>query len=237
MDDGVDDLAVRLDVLRERSLLRVRRVIEGACGPLVTVDGRLLLAFCSNDYLGLASDPALVAALKEGADIYGAGAGASHLISGHYAPHHRLEERLAAFVVMPRGLFFSTGYMANLGIITALTEGGGGGVAAVFSDALNHASIIDGIRLSGAQKHIYPHADLAALESLLADSSAPRKLVISDAVFSMDGDLAPLPQLLALCERYDAWLIVDDAHGFGVLGPQGRGSLAQFDLHSGLAHG
>jgi len=232
MDDGVDDLAVRLDVLRERSLLRVRRVIEGACGPLVTVDGRLLLAFCSNDYLGLASDPALVAALKEGADIYGAGAGASHLISGHYAPHHRLEERLAAFVGMPRALFFSTGYMANLGIITALTEGGGGGVAAVFSDALNHASIIDGIRLSGAQKHIYPHADLAVLESLLADSSAPRKLVISDAVFSMDGDLAPLPQLLALCERYDAWLIVDDAHGFGVLGPQGRGSLAQFDLHS-----
>jgi 8-amino-7-oxononanoate synthase len=133
---------------------------------------------------------------------------------------------------MPRALFFSTGYMANLGIITALTEGGGGGVAAVFSDALNHASIIDGIRLSGAQKHIYPHADLAVLESLLADSSAPRKLVISDAVFSMDGDLAPLPQLLALCERYDAWLIVDDAHGFGVLGPQGRGSLAQFDLHS-----
>lgn len=218
-----------LDRLREQSLLRVRRIVDSACGPQVIVDGREVVAFCSNDYLGLAGDPALVAAAKEGADLYGVGSGASHLISGHYTPHHALEERLAAFVGMPRALFFSTGYMANIGAITALAQGPAG-TAAVFSDELNHASLIDGIRLSGADKHIYPHVDLAALERLLAASPADRKLVVSDAVFSMDGDLAPLPELLALCERHDAFLLVDDAHGFGVLGSHGRGSLKHFGI-------
>ena len=218
-----------IDRLREQSLLRVRRIVDSACGPEVSVDGRPVVAFCSNDYLGLAGDPALVAAAKEGADRYGVGSGASHLISGHYTPHHRLEQRLAAFVGMPRALFFSTGYMANIGAITALAQNAGG-TAAVFSDELNHASLIDGIRLSGAEKHIYAHVDLAALERLLAASTAARKLVVSDAVFSMDGDLAPLPELLALCERYDTFLLVDDAHGFGVLGAQGRGSLAHFGI-------
>ncbi len=224
----IENFSARLDQLREQSLLRVRRIVDSACGPQVTVDGRPVVAFCSNDYLGLAGDPALIEAAREGAARYGVGSGASHLISGHYTPHHRLEERLADFVGMPRALFFSTGYLANIGVITALADGD----AEVFSDELNHASIIDGIRLSGAGKHIFPHVDMAALDFLLTASRASRKLVISDAVFSMDGDLAPLPELLALCERHDAWLVVDDAHGFGVLGPQGRGSLAHFNLDS-----
>ncbi len=231
-----------LDRLREQSLLRVRRLVEGACGPEVVVDGRSVVAFCSNDYLGLAGDPALVAAVKEGADLYGVGSGASHLISGHYVAHHALEERLATFVGMPRALCFSTGYMANIGAITALAQGGDGsnGGTAVFSDELNHASLIDGIRLSGAEKHIYPHGDLAALAQLLATSTVTRKLVVTDAVFSMDGDLAPLPELLALCEQYNAFLLVDDAHGFGVLGVEGRGSLEHFGIdpaqHSRLVY-
>ena len=217
-----------LENLRERSLLRRRRSVESACGPEVTVDGRTVLAFASNDYLGLAADPALIEAAREGAGRYGVGAGASHLISGHYAPHQALEERLAAFVGMERALYFSTGYMANLGVVTSLA----GGNDAVFSDQLNHASLIDGIRLSGAEKHIYPHRDLAALEAMLRTCSAANKLVVSDAVFGMDGDLAPLPELLELCERHDARLLVDDAHGFGVQGPQGRGSLAKFGIAS-----
>ncbi|MBP9714683.1 MAG: 8-amino-7-oxononanoate synthase [Sterolibacterium sp.] len=223
------DFSTDLDRLREQSLLRVRRVVETACAPELVVDGRPLLAFCSNDYLGLAGDARLVAAAKAGADLYGVGSGASHLISGHYSAHHQLEERLAAFVGMARALFFSTGYMANIAAITALTQCAEG-AAAVFSDALNHASLIDGIRLSGAEKQIYPHGDLATLERQLAQSTATRKLVVSDAVFSMDGDLAPLPGLLALCERHDAYLLVDDAHGFGVLGARGQGSLAHFDI-------
>jgi 8-amino-7-oxononanoate synthase len=225
---SASDFSADLDRLREQALLRVRRVVDTACGPEVVVDGRPLLAFCSNDYLGLAGDPQVVAAAKQGADLYGVGSGASHLISGHYTAHHRLEERLAAFVGMPRALYFSTGYMANIGAITALTQGAE--TAAVFSDELNHASLIDGIRLSGAAKHIYPHVDLAALERLLSASTAARKLVVSDAVFSMDGDLAPLPELLSLCERHGAYLLVDDAHGFGVLGERGQGSLAHFGI-------
>jgi len=220
--------AAQLETLREQSLLRSRRQVDSACGPEVGVDGRTLLAFASNDYLGLAADPALIAAAREGAARYGIGAGASHLVSGHYAPHHALEERLAAFVGLPRALFFSSGYLANLGVVTSLVGPGD----AVFSDELNHASLIDGIRLSGAEKQIYPHLDLAALAAMLAASSAPKKLVVTDAVFSMDGDLAPLPALLELCERHDAWLLADDAHGFGVQGIDGRGSLAHFGIGS-----
>lgn len=239
MNNTAEDFSHSLDQLREQALLRVRRVVETACQPEVVVDGKPLLAFCSNDYLGLAGDPQLIDAAKAGAELYGVGSGASHLISGHYTAHHQLEERLAAFVGMARALFFSTGYMANIGAITALTQCESG-QATVFSDALNHASLIDGIRLSGAEKQIYPHLDLQALDDMLTASRATRKLVVSDAVFSMDGDFAPLPQLLAVCERHDAYLLVDDAHGFGVLGARGQGSMAYFGIdparHPRLVH-
>lgn len=216
----------RIEALRSQTLLRRRRTAGSPCGPEAVIDGRKLLSFCSNDYLGLAAHPDLIAAAQAGAAEYGVGSGASHLISGHQTPHHVLEQRLAEFVGLPRALYFSTGYMANLGVIPALVGAGD----ALFSDSLNHASLIDAARLSRADIRRYPHCDLAALERELRDSPATRKLVISDAVFSMDGDIAPLPEMLALCRRYDAWLMADDAHGFGVLGPQGRGTLAQFDL-------
>ena len=218
--------AERLDALQEAAQLRRRRRIGSACAPLMEVDGRPLLTFCSNDYLGLASDPALRAAASAGARDHGVGAGASQLISGYHSAHAALEARLAAFVGAHSALAFTSGYLANIGAITALVQAGD----AVFSDALNHASLIDGMRLSGASKHVYPHLDLATLATQLGASPAERKLVVSDAVFSMDGDLAPLPQLLALCEAHGAMLLVDDAHGFGVLGPQGRGSIAHFAL-------
>jgi 8-amino-7-oxononanoate synthase len=201
------------------------------------VEGRPLLAFCSNDYLGLAAHPALVAALREGADLYGAGSGASHLISGHSRAHALLEDRLAEFesphLENARALSFCTGYMANLAILTALGADAG---TEIFSEQLNHASLIDGARLARAQVKLYPHAGLAGsidtLGELLAASAAPTKIVVTDSVFSMDGDLAPLPAILALCERHGAWLVVDDAHGFGTLGAQGRGALEHFGLRS-----
>ena len=220
------ELSADLSALETAGLKRRRRKLEAPCGPLAVVDGRQLISFCSNDYLGLANDPALIAAACAGAKTWGVGSGASHLVSGHQAPHEALEQKLAAFTGFPRALLFSTGYMANLGIVPALVGRGD----AVFSDKLNHASLIDAIQLSRAESKRYPHADLAALEHLLAASKARRKLILTDAVFSMDGDLAPLPALLALAERFDAWLVIDDAHGFGVLGPQGRGSLAHFAL-------
>ncbi|MDY0011375.1 MAG: 8-amino-7-oxononanoate synthase [Rhodocyclaceae bacterium] len=209
-----------------QALRRARRSLETPCGPQVVVDGRPMLAFCSNDYLGLAGDPSLAAALQAGAARWGAGSGASHLVSGHYAVHDELERRLAAFTGTERALYFSTGYMANAGVTPALVERGD----AIFADRLNHASLVDGARLSRAEFHRYPHKDLAALERLLASSTARRKLIVTDTVFSMDGDLAPLPELLALAERFDAWLLVDDAHGFGVLGPHGEGAPAHFGL-------
>ena len=212
--------------LERLGLTRQRRTLEAPCGPLAQVDGQSVISFCSNDYLGLANDPALVEAACAGAKIWGVGSGASHLVSGHQTPHDALERRLAAFTGLARALFFSTGYMANLGLITALA----GREAAVFADKLNHASLIDAVQLSRAQSRRYPHGDLARLEALLASSPAKQKLIVTDAVFSMDGDLAPLPELLALAERFNAWLVVDDAHGFGVLGAQGRGSLAHFSL-------
>jgi 8-amino-7-oxononanoate synthase len=219
-------LETELAALDSAGLKRRRRTLEAPCGPLAVVDGRQLISFCSNDYLGLANDPALIDAACAGARNWGVGSGASHLVSGHQAPHEALEQKLAAFTGFPRALLFSTGYMANLGIVPALVGRGD----AVFSDKLNHASLIDAIQLSRAESKRYPHADLAALERLLAASKATRKLILTDAVFSMDGDLAPLPALLELAERFDAWLVIDDAHGFGVLGPQGRGSLAHFAL-------
>jgi len=222
------DLTPRLDELARAGLARRRRTVESADGPHLTVEGRRYLAFCSNDYLGLAHHPALVEAACRGAERYGVGAGASALISGHTEAHEALEARLARFVRLPRALHFGAGYLANLGLVAALAGRGG----TVFSDELNHACLIDGARLSRADVQVYPHLDVAALARMLESCSTAEKLLATDAVFSMDGDLAPLPELLELCERYDAWLVVDDAHGFGVLGEGGRGTLSHFGISS-----
>jgi 8-amino-7-oxononanoate synthase len=221
-----EELALQLAQLESDGLRRRRRTLETSCGPLARVDGRELISFCSNDYLGLASDPALIEAASTGARTWGVGSGASHLVSGHLLPHEALEQQLAAFTGFPKALLLSTGFMANLAIVPALVGRGD----AVFADKLNHASLIDAVQLSRADSQRYPHGDLAALERMLGASTAKRKLILTDAVFSMDGDLAPLPELLELAERFDAWLVIDDAHGFGVLGPQGRGALAHFAL-------
>ncbi len=213
-------------------LRRRRRVVSTPCQPHVCADGRDVLAFASNDYLGLAAHPKIVEALIEGAQRYGAGSGASHLISGHSQAHAELEDALADFMsphlVDGRALYFCTGYMANLATLSALANKD----AEIFSEALNHASLIDGARLSRARTHVYPHGDVDALAALLDASTAETKLIVTDGVFSMDGDIAPLPQLLALAERHNAWLVVDDAHGFGVVGETGRGVFEHFDLRS-----
>jgi 8-amino-7-oxononanoate synthase len=200
----------------------------GSASNVSEADGKPYLSFCSNDYLGLANQPRLIAALQQGAQQWGVGAGAAHLVSGHFEPHHLLEQELAAFVNKPTALLFSTGYMANLGTVQALVGKGD----TVFADRLNHASLNDAMLLSRAAVRRYRHNDMAQLAQLLEKTQSGRKLIITDAVFSMDGDLAPLPELLALCERHDAWLLVDDAHGFGVLGERGRGSLAHCDIVS-----
>ncbi len=228
----LEGLQQKLHELDTQHLIRQRRIVSTPHAPSMTVDGRPMVAFCSNDYLGLAADPRVIEALQQGAAIYGAGSGASHLISGHSAAHAALEDKLAEFLspFVPggRALYFSTGYMANLALISALA----GKDAEIFSEALNHASLIDGARLARAKLSVYPHRDLQALDEQLAQSHAKDKLVITDAVFSMDGDIAPLRELLALCERHGAWLLVDDAHGFGVLGDQGRGVLEHLALSS-----
>jgi 8-amino-7-oxononanoate synthase len=217
-----------LDERAAQGLQRRRRVLESPQSPHIVVAGKHYLSFCSNDYLGLASHPRIVAALCEGAGRYGAGSSASHLVSGHFDIHHELEQMLAQFVGKPAALLFSTGYLANLGAVQALVGHGD----TVFADKLNHASLNDAMLLARAEVKRYRHGDMAQLAQLLAKTGSGRKLIVSDAVFSMDGDIAPLPELLALCERHDAWLLVDDAHGFGVLGDQGRGSLAHFDIDS-----
>lgn len=227
----------KLQGLAQRDLTRVLRMAQTATAPLQTVNGpdgvaRPLRMFCSNDYLGMAAHPALAQALYEGAVRYGAGSGASHLISGHSAAHDALEQALAAGVQgqIPGAqvLSFCTGYMANLAVLTAL----GDEDAEIFSEALNHASLIDGARLARASVQRYPHGDVEQLGIMLAASTARVKLIVTDAVFSMDGVIAPLDRLLALAEQHDAWLVVDDAHGFGVLGPHGAGTLAHLGLSS-----
>ncbi len=223
------ELAAELEELAAAGLNRRRRVLESRCGRIATVDGRAMLNFAANDYLGLAGDPAIAQAMADAALAWGAGSGASHLVSGHLVPHETIEQRLADFTGFPRALTFSTGYLANLAVTPTLAGRGD----AVFADKLNHASLIDAMQLAkanGATVQRYAHNDAAALERLLAVSDARRKVIVTDAVFSMDGDLAPLPALFELAERHDAWLVIDDAHGFGVLGPQGRGSLAHFNL-------
>lgn len=220
-----------------QGLKRQRRIAESPCAPRQWVSqggqpARESLAFCSNDYLGLANHPALVQALAEGARQFGAGSGASHLISGHSRAHAALEGDLAAWLepCIPNAaaLYFCTGYLANVALLTAL----GDASATIFSDKLNHASLIDGTRLAKAAMQRYAHRNLTVLAGQLERCTTPIKLIVTDAVFSMDGDMADLPALLALAERFDAWLIVDDAHGFGVLGAQGRGSLSHFGLRS-----
>lgn len=223
-----EDLDDGLRRLEERDLLRVRRVLETAQGVRVVVDGEPYLAFCSNDYLGLANHPKIVEAAIAGARRFGVGASASHLLTGHSAAHRALEDRLAQFVGLPKALLFSSGYLANIGAVTALV----GRDDAIFSDRLNHASLIDAARLARAAIHVYPHCDIENLAEALSVSTAKRKLIISDAVFSMDGDIAPIPALAELCERHDAYLMLDDAHGFGVLGKNGRGALDHFAIRS-----
>jgi 8-amino-7-oxononanoate synthase len=230
----IADLERGLAAREAAGLKRIRRTLASPQGARVVVDGRELVAFASNDYLGLAHHPDVLAAARDGAARWGAGAGASHLICGHFAPHAALETELAAFVrpcAEARALTFSSGYLANLAILTALAGRGD----AIFADRLNHACLNDGALLSRADFVRYPHVDVAALAARLAASKAKRKLIATDAVFSMDGDLAPLPALCALAEEFDAWLVVDDAHGFGVLGAgenAGRGTLAHFGLAS-----
>jgi 8-amino-7-oxononanoate synthase len=223
-----------------QGLRRKRRVTESVCAPhtRVSMEGqtgngaREMLAFCSNDYLGLANHPTLIEAMAEGARRYGAGSGASHLISGHSRAHALLEDDLATwmapFIPGAKALSFCTGYMANLALLTAL----GDAEASIFSDKLNHASLIDGARLAKAALQRYPHGELGALERQLEACTTRIRLIVTDAVFSMDGDLAALDTLLALAQRHDAWLLVDDAHGFGVLGAGGRGSPEHFGLQS-----
>lgn len=221
-----DELDTSIAQLAAEGLLRRRRTLDAPCGPEAVVDGRRVIAFCSNDYLGLANHLSVVEAARQAAERWGVGSGASHVVSGHLWPHAELEERLAAFVERERALYFTTGYMANLAIVPTLMERND----AIFADKLNHASLIDAARLTHAEHIRYPHFDLDTLARRLEQSQARRKMILTDAVFSMDGDLAPLPELFALAERFDAWLVVDDAHGFGVMGPGGRGSLAHFGL-------
>ncbi len=220
------DLQAGLAAREAAGLYRRRRVVDSAQGAELVVDGRAVLNFCSNDYLGLAADPRLRQAMATATEKYGVGSGAAHLINGHQRPHHELEEALADFTGRPRALLFSTGFMANLGTLQALLDKRD----AVFEDRLNHASLLDGGLASGARFRRYVHADAGALEGQLEASSARRKLVVTDGVFSMDGDVAPLEELADTCRGQQAWLMVDDAHGFGVLGPAGRGSVAAAGL-------
>lgn len=211
-----------LAALQAGHLERRRPVLDGTQGVHVTIDGRHVVSFCSNDYLGLAGDAALVAAAHAALDACGVGAGAAHLITGHHRFHHDFEAAFARFVGKPAALLFSTGYLANLGVLTALV----GRHGEVFGDKLNHASLVDAAQLSGARFTRYRHGDLAQLEGRLAASRAQDKVIVSDLVFSMDGDIAQVDALLDLAERFDAWLYLDDAHGFGVLN-DGRGGLTQ----------
>jgi len=234
----MNDLQDYLAELAERGMLRSLREIESAQGPRVQIGGQTYLLLCSNNYLGLANHPALIDAACKATRELGVGSGASRLISGSMSLHHRLEERIAAFKGSEAALVFNTGYAANNGIIQGLL----GPEDSVFSDSLNHASIIDGCRLSGARIQVYPHNDMQALEELLHRESQSRRgrwLIVTDGVFSMDGDIAPLDRLVKLKEHYNAWLMVDDAHGGGVLGEHGRGTaelfgcMEQVDLQMG----
>jgi len=219
-------ISERLAAVEDQGLRRVRKTLSSPQQVAVTVNGKRLVSFCSNDYLGLASHPLVVEALQEASGRYGVGSGAAHLVSGHSEAHAALEQALADFTGRERALLFSTGYMANLGILSTLARRGD----AIFEDRLNHASLLDAALLSGARLQRYPHADVEALERRLLACRAEHRLIVTDGVFSMDGDLAPLADLADLASRQGACLVVDDAHGFGVLGVSGRGSLEQQGL-------
>ena len=222
------ELQQQLNQRKADGLLRQRRLLDSPQAEHIVANDQHFLSFCSNDYLGLANHPKLIATMQAAAGDSGVGSGASNLITGHHRYHDTLEKRLAKFVGMPAALVFSTGYMANIGVLGALVGRGD----AIFADKLNHACLNEGSYYSLAEFQRYPHNDVAALEKLLKASQAKHKLIAADAVFSMDGDIAPIPEYLALCEQYDAYLYLDDAHGFGVLGEHGAGSLSHFHIQS-----
>lgn len=220
------DLQKELNQRKADGLLRQRRLLDSPQAEHIVANGKPYLSFCSNDYLGLANHPELIKTMQIAAGDSGVGSGASGMVTGHHRYHDELEKQLAKFVQMPAALVFSTGYMANIGVLGALVGRGD----AIFADKLNHACLNDGGYYSMAKFNRFAHNDVNALEKLLKASSAKNKLIAVDAVFSMDGDIAPIPEYLALCEQYDAYLYVDDAHGFGVLGQNGRGSLSHFNI-------
>ncbi len=227
----ISELSAQLSELALADQLRARRVVASAQDASMIIDGQRVLSFASNDYLGLANDPRVVEATMRAVKRYGLGAGASHMVTGHHVLHEELESRLATFVGLPKALLFSSGYAANLGILTSLA--GRGDV--IFADKLNHACLNDGAQLSRATVKRYAHNDLAKLGSQLAEwdkngRNSARKLIVTDAVFSMDGDIALVPELLELAEQHDAILVLDDAHGFGVLGYRGKGVLEHFNM-------
>lgn len=209
-----------------KHLYRQRHILESAQGPVIQIDNTAYLNFCSNDYLGLANHEAVIASFQQAANRYGVGSGASHLIIGHHRLHHELEEKLAEFTNRPGVVLFSTGYMANMGVINALL----GKKDAIFEDRLNHASLLDAGRLSGARFQRYLHCDSLNLKQRLLRTQARRKMVVTDGVFSMDGNCAPLNSLVEITKQNSAWLMVDEAHGLGVLGKTGVGSVEEHGL-------
>jgi len=219
-------LEAELKRRQQQQLYRSRLVVDSPQGAEICIDGNRYLNFCSNDYLGLASHPDIVNAMQRALREFGVGSGASHLVNGHSRYHHELEEALAEYTARPRALLFSTGYMANLGVVNALLGKGD----AVFEDRLNHASLLDAGLLSGARFRRYRHGDASDLTRQLSQSDAQRRLIVTDGVFSMDGDYAPLPALARAAQAHHAWLMVDDAHGLGCIGPDGGGSLSHFGL-------
>lgn len=222
----MEQLSNQLTELAQQGLYRSRRIVESPQGIALQLNGQTVINFCSNDYLGLANHPQVIQAFKAAADRYGVGSGSAHLICGHSSAHHALEEELAEFTGRDKALLFSTGYMANMGVIAALV----GRLDTVFQDRLNHASLVDGALLSGARLKRYIHADSKHLAALMEKSTA-KKLIVTDGVFSMDGDFTPLPELVATAKNHRAWLMVDDAHGLGVIGQQGGGVLEHYALN------
>ncbi len=228
-----DRLHKALEKRKQQHRYRTRRITKGPQQVEMTVDDKNIISFCSNDYLGLANHPQLKQATITAIKKFGVGSGAAHLISGHSSAHHQLEEELADFTGYPRAILFSTGYMANIGLCQALLDKND----SVFEDRLNHASLIDGGLISGAHFFRYLHNDVSSLEkkimsaSKVANQNFSKKLVLTDAVFSMDGDIADIPALSTLCQKTNSWLMIDDAHGFGTLGKTGKGSLQHFSLN------
>lgn len=224
--DIFDAVKKNYKALDQSSLVRTRRAHDTPQGPVIRMSGKNIINFCSNDYLGLANHPALVSAMKEGIDRYGVGSGASQLICGYSTAHEKLEEKLAEFTGRQKAITFSSGYLANLAIVNTLLDRSD----TILGDKLNHASMIDAARMSHASFKRYRHTDAISLHNLLQRSGDGKKLVMTDGVFSMDGDIAPLPDLAQICSTMNAWLVVDDAHGFGVLGKNGGGTVGHFGL-------